>query len=282
MSCLRPITIRQKGELVTVPCGRCPNCFYNKIAGWTFRLLEEERHSISSQFITLTYDTNHLVCTPYGKASLTKYDLQNFFKRLRKNKCNRGRNIKYYAVGEYGSQTKRPHYHAIIFNAHIDSFQSAWTLDKQLIGDIHYGDVSHASIGYTLKYLNKKSTIGLIGDDDRHPQFSLSSNGLGLSYLSQNILSYHMADLYNRNYLTLPGGQKCPMPRYYYEKIYDGYNRDLLKMSGSLIRQDEFYKNFVTGYFNSPQSLKDEQLRTIRIQAAFDRLYHENQKQLVL
>ena len=30
--------------------------------------------------------------------------------------------LKYYAVGEYGGQTKRPHYHIVIFNADLSHF----------------------------------------------------------------------------------------------------------------------------------------------------------------
>lgn len=45
-------------------------------------------------------------------------DVQNFIKRLRinlKRKLNYNENISYFAVGEYGSHTFRPHFHLLIF-----------------------------------------------------------------------------------------------------------------------------------------------------------------------
>lgn len=281
MSCYRPKLINRNGVLETVSCGHCPACHYDKLAAWTFRLLQEDKVSSWSSFITLTYDSDHLVSTPHGRASLCKYDLQNFFKRLRKIKHGGARSdVKYYAVGEYGSQTRRPHYHGIIFNADPQLIEDAWTLGGKPIGSCYFGDVNDNSIGYTLKYLNKKSTVGLYGDDDRQPQFRLSSQGLGLSYLSDNIRSYHMADFWNRKFLELPGGQKLAMPRYYIEKLYDGYQRDLLKMSGSLIRQCEFYEQFTSQPYE--KRIADARLFETRVEAAISRHEFHNNKPLLL
>lgn len=62
------------------------------------------KHSI---FITLTYSDANLPA--YG--TLVKKHLQKFFKRVRKT----FHPFRYYACGEYGDHTKRPHYHACIF-----------------------------------------------------------------------------------------------------------------------------------------------------------------------
>lgn len=111
--------------------------------------------------------------------SLRKTDLQSFFKRLRKahppiDKDDPTTQIKYYAAGEYGGKTNRPHYHIIIFNAKLELLQPAWDL-----GQIHYGQVSDASIGYTLKYISKPSRIPLHRNDDRQKEFALMSKNLG-------------------------------------------------------------------------------------------------------
>lgn len=249
----------------------------------SFRLMQEEKISQSAHFITFTYDTNNLVLTPTGRRSLCSYHLQLFFKRLRKHHGSHYhclQPIKYYAVGEYGSKTKRPHYHAIIFNADIELIEKAWTVDGNLIGDIYYGDVCEASIGYTLKYLSKKRSAGLYGDDDRQREFAVSSKGLGLSYLTPNMRFWHKADLYNRRYLTLKGGLKVAMPRYYYEKLYDGYEMDLLNMSGSLIQQEEFYQQFISVSYE--KRIDDLRLFDKRVQAAFARHEHNNNKILLL
>ncbi|WNK13799.1 MAG: replication initiator protein [Microvirus sp.] len=283
MSCLRPITLLNKS---TVPCGKCPNCLYRQASGWAFRLLQEERVSSSSYFITFTYAPENIVTTPSGKSSLCSYHFQCFIKRLRKQ--HRGDHpIKYYAVGEYGSKTKRPHYHAIIFNADVETIELAWSHREPgkkpvQIGELYYGDVTGASIGYTLKYISKGRIVPTHPGDDRQREFSLMSKGLGISYLSENIKAWHQADLYNRSFLTLPGGIKTSMPRYYYEKLYDGYQKDLLKFSGSLIRQDEFFKLFEKGLHMGHESLIKEQLMTKRVDAAFRKHNYQNQKTLVL
>lgn len=274
--CLRTIWLESRKR--SVPCGKCPQCTASLASGWAFRLLMEERHSISSHFITFTYAPDNLPLSQTGRPTLNKIDVQAFFKRLRQIEMRAGNPvpIKYYAVGEYGSQTKRPHYHAIIFNANVDSIELAWSqrdgdYKPVQIGEIYYGDVCGASIGYTLKYISKRKTVPSNPYDDRQPEKSLMSKGLGLSYLSKNMLSWHLADLHNRNYCQMDGGRKIAMPRYYYQKIYDGYQRDLLLMSGSLAKQDQMWSEWLTYEKDPKKSLRDAQLYKKRVDAAFRR-----------
>lgn len=171
MQCKTPFMVQHEGRNLPVPCGKCPFCRARRISGWSFRLLQEERHSLSSLFITLTYDTKHVPITERGFMSLAKRDVQLFFKRLRK--ANVGK-LKYYVAGEYGGKTNRPHYHIILFGAEVSTIQEAWGL-----GSVHYGTVSGASVGYTLKYMSKKGKIPLHSNDDRVPEFSLMSKSWG-------------------------------------------------------------------------------------------------------
>lgn len=108
--------------------------------------------------------------------SLCKSDMQGFFKRLRFAQSGSNKSdISYYCVGEYGGRTKRPHYHAIIFNAKIELLQAAW--DK---GQLHYGEkVDEATCGYTLKYMFKKGQIPAHKNDDRAKEFAIMSKNLG-------------------------------------------------------------------------------------------------------
>lgn len=158
--------------------------------------------------------------------NLQKSDLQKFFKRLRKCHAKENPSIKYYAVGEYGGKTNRPHYHIVIFNANVDYFQRAWALDNKKIGDIHVGTITEASIGYTLKYISKASKIPMHKNDDRQKEFSLMSKGLGTNYLTENMKAWHKANPENRVYVPLPDGKKAPLPRYYKQRIYDEYERE--------------------------------------------------------
>lgn len=171
------VCIKKDDREYAVPCGKCPECTARRVSGWSFRLMQEEKNSISAHFITLTYDTNHVHITPNGFMGLKKRDLQLFFKRLRKAHAKDlafgGKRIKYYACGEYGGRTLRPHYHVILFNAKCELIQGAWQL-----GSVHYGKVSGASVGYTLKYISKPSKIPMHRNDDRLKEFALMSKGL--------------------------------------------------------------------------------------------------------
>lgn len=240
MGCTTPFTVEHKLQgRIPVPCGKCPQCIARRISGWSFRLLQEEKNSTSAQFITLTYDTKHVPITRNGFMSLCKRDVQLFFKRLRKAQDSyyldkpqlQNESIKYYAVGEYGGKTLRPHYHIIMFNARIELIQDAWQN-----GNVHYGQVTGASVGYTMKYISKPGRIPQHRNDDRIPEFSLMSKGLGQAYLSDNMIRWHHDDINNRMYCNIEGGKKIAMPRYYKQKIYTETER---KAAGYHQRQEQ-------------------------------------------
>lgn len=246
--CMTPVPIKDANkDTVHVPCGKCPDCVKRRTSQWSFRLMEQEKKAYSAYFITLTYDTDHVFITKKGYMGLNKRDLQLFFKRLRKahdslydveRPVSIPPSIKYYAVGEYGGRSHRPHYHAIIFNARIELIQPAWGL-----GDIHYGDVNGASIGYCLKYMSKPHKFPMHANDDRISEFALMSKGLGKEYLTANMIAWHHADKYNRMYCNIPGGKKIAMPRYYKQRIYEENER---KEIGQYLRKQQMseeYKN---------------------------------------
>lgn len=227
-SCLTPITLKVGTH---VPCGKCANCKARRVSGWSFRLRQEDLHATTSHFVTLTYDEKAIkdrsdpLCervSKHGYYQLCKRDVQLFFKRLREAHGTPN-NIRYYAVGEYGSETHRPHYHAIIFNAVGDLIDAAWGLGHTFIGT-----VSGASIGYCLKYLSKEDPRKGKYWDDRTAQFALMSKGLGKSYLTDEIIDYHTSDLKGKLFCTVPGGQKLSMPRYYKDKIYHPAERRMI------------------------------------------------------
>ena len=95
---------------IPFPCGKCPPCQKRRISGWSFRLTKHGQVSNTSQFVTLTYDESNVTKSENGLQTIRKTDLQKFFKRLRKLNHEK---ISYYAVGEYGDKTQRPHYHLV-------------------------------------------------------------------------------------------------------------------------------------------------------------------------
>lgn len=201
--CMTPILLKKDERYV--PCGKCPECKARRISAWSFRLMEEEKKSLSAHFITLTYANEKVPITQSGFMSLRKRDVQLFIKRLRKAHVGRyaGKRIKYYLAGEYGSRTYRPHYHIILFNAEGSLVEKNWGL-----GTVQIGTVTGASVGYTLKYICKEKKIPIHKNDDRQPEFSLMSKGLGISYLTADMAEWHLADLENRMYCNVDGKKK--------------------------------------------------------------------------
>lgn len=215
---------KKENNTIPVACGRCPSCIARRISGWSFRLMQEDKRSESSQFITLTYDTAYVPILPSGYMTLQKKDVQDFIKRLRFAQYgSRKSNIRYYACGEYGSENWRPHYHIILFNALPTLVQDAWAR-----GQVHYGTVEEASVGYTLKYMSKPKRVPAHSNDDRLPEFSLMSKRLGANYMTPEMIDWHKQDLTSRMYCNLLDGKKISMPRYYKDKIYTNEERDLI------------------------------------------------------
>lgn len=175
MACITPFHMEREGVWQAFPCGKCEPCLKARTSSWSFRLMQEGKQAEFAHFVTLTYDTTHVPITARGFMSLSKRDVQLFFKRLRKLKPNA--RIKYYVCGEYGGHTMRPHYHAILFNSCPADICKAWTIDGKPIGNVHFGDVSGASIGYTLKYMMKEAVIPMHANDDRIKEFALMSKG---------------------------------------------------------------------------------------------------------
>lgn len=242
-----------KGTSFQFPCGSCLDCRKRRAAGWGFRLSNELKHSDTAYFITLTYDTDHVPITKNGFTTLSKKHLKNTIKVWRQTQLRNAKkdakllkldstipSIKYYYVGEYGGLNKRPHYHIIIFNIQLTTILSTkWSkqvknnptqylngkhvflINSWKYGHITIGQVEEASVMYTLKYISKGKTVPIHKRDDRIPEFSAMSKGIGKNYLSEKTIKWHYADLLNRYYCTIPGNIKVPMPRYFKERIYD-------------------------------------------------------------
>lgn len=193
---------------MVVPCGNCVFCCATKRSDWALRLHYEGRKYLDKSFLTLTYADAHLHWKS-GISQLYKRDLQLFFKRVRR--C--GYKLRYYAVGEYGSKTFRPHYHILLFGSvPEDVIREAWPK-----GHVHIGKVTEASVMYCLGYIvNGK---GWKMRTRRERPFSLMSRkpGLGANYLTPAMIAWHKSD--RKNYAVLDG-KKRHLPRYYKIKIF--------------------------------------------------------------
>ena len=277
--CITPFQIRDKitNQWMALPCGKCPNCMKRRTSGWSFRLIKEGERSETALFVTLTYDTKYVPLTDNGFMTLNKRDIQNYMKRLRKISDQK---LKYYVCGEYGSKRDRPHYHMIIFNADAENVERAWSQYKASIGYVTYGsiyigEVNEASIGYTLKYMQKPGKIPKHINDDRQKEFSLMSKGLGANYISDNMKKWHKNDLLNRMYVPIQEGKKIAMPRYYKDKIYSETQKLLINNHLKVVMSDEAIKaelELINEFGNIAERILVE-----RHQKSFDVMYKNTQ-----
>ena len=204
---------------IYVPCGKCSACVARDASQWTFRILRELDVSDSAVFATLTYNDKYL---PF-LGSLSKRDLTLFHKKLR----HRSPKLKYFAVGEYGSHTFRPHYHGIYLNSFPEDIEKVWEN-----GVCHFGDVNGNSIGYTVGYINKKVDNRPFADLQESP-FRVMSKGIGLNYVDK-LKDWHNADPLNRVYCN-DFDTKVSMPRYYRKKIFsDEVNKSIFEKSSDV------------------------------------------------
>lgn len=230
--CLKPIFLKKIESYV--PCGWCPKCKLKRVNAWVFRLQQEEKLHTKSLFVTLTYDNKNIPISQKGFMTLRKTDWQQFVKRLRYNTGdNRGeRRIKYYACGEYGSQTVRPHYHAIIFDAFEDQIYDSWGK-----GQIKCLPVNSNTIAYCCKYICKEQTIGKQRWDDRERERAFMSLGLGKNYITPQTIRYHTEHMDSS--VQQEGGYIQCLPRYYRDKIFTPEQRNIINEKNYAAQEKE-------------------------------------------
>lgn len=255
-----------------VPCGKCLQCRRKRKSDWSLRLEHEYLHSDSAFFITLTYGE---WAVPYAyrksyqveqgdkkvqrfkyvktnKPTLNKKHLQDYIKQLRnshvsyvskqlniskKEVKNVSRPIRYYAVGEYGSKTDRPHYHLLLFNydiANLAPITDQWKNTKTgfkhgfvQVGTLG-GDYGTKSLNYVTKYMFKDWGK----KDSRQRPFSMMSKGrklskygiIGFDYLN-NYGKYHIES----EDLSTADGQGIirRLPKAYVQRLFEDKEKRL-------------------------------------------------------
>lgn len=169
--------------IVQVPCGKCIQCRLSYSRDWANRCMAELKTNPDAIFLTLTYDDDSLTFAPFAdvetgtvdlRPCLVPRDLQLFLKRLR-IRCQRdgiADELRFYACGEYGETTLRPHYHLIIFGLRLPAKGNhlwragdaetppLWThtllTETWPHGLSCYGQVTWETCAYTARYVMKK------------------------------------------------------------------------------------------------------------------------------
>lgn len=167
--------------------------------------------------MTLTYNDEN---KPEDN-SLSFRDLKVFIDNLRHTSLGQ---FRYFAVGEYGDKTARPHYHMAIFNCPPEKWESKF-IQSWKQGFIKAGDITPQSAAYVAGYCTKKMTSK---EDERLqgriPEFSRMSKkpplgAAGVARIEQMLYSKHGAQLLE-SYGDVPGGYRIqgkiyPLGRYW-------------------------------------------------------------------
>lgn len=251
--CYGPILVKKAGSRlkdgslcnnIWADCGKCPECKRKRINQWTFRLIQEDKRSIASHFVTLTYSNEVIPFANCGYPTLEHEDIQLFFKRLRKKTKEK---IKYYMAGEYSPEELRPHYHIILFNVEDkDLIFESWKKYNDFgeyvqAGIVHIDEVNENTIAYTCKYIDKDKVIPAFDNDDRKPEYSAMSKNLGNNYINEDTKRWHLED-HTRNKHVALQDVKLMMPRYFRDKLYTEEQRkeqNLILEQGRMTAQEK-------------------------------------------
>lgn len=163
------------------PCRQCSPCRANRKRDWSLRVALEMTSHSENTFLTLTYDDDHLPLN----GSLRPEDLTLLWKKLR----SRGLKFRYFACGEYGSETKRPHYHAVIFG--VDCFTLEIILKNENLWDKGFivsvpatFETAFYVAGYVSKKINSNKDFASCG---MVPEFNRCSRrpGIGFNFIHE-------------------------------------------------------------------------------------------------
>lgn len=225
--CHSTFQLKTPKGIFNIGCGKCYPCKQKRKRNWTFRLHHEFKSAKSAAFITLTYNDESIPVTD-GVEHLFKRDLQLFIKQLRnthlkhykteynfksiKDAQKNAPQVRYFACGEYGEKTLRPHYHILLFNYPTSLYNNLAPLWNK--GHVHIGDVNNATIAYTAKYIMKgKNEV-----HDSYPMFNTMSKKPPIGHTYFKMEKWHRE---NKSILCKDqNGNLMLLPRIFRDKFF--------------------------------------------------------------
>lgn len=216
-----------------VPCGVCIGCRIDRSRDWAARCSHEAQMHKENCFITLTFSDENLP----EDYSVHVRTLQLFLKKLRKSLPQK---IRFFACGEYGDTTLRPHYHALLFGHDWDdkklwrttqSGQALYTSEKLTAlwgyGHCTSGTVTYQSAAYCARYAMKKITGEKSADHYTRihpvtkkvvtvqPEFCTQSRrpGVGNAWFER-----YKSDAFPSDFIIVDG-KPHPVPKFYAKKL---------------------------------------------------------------
>lgn len=215
MMCRKPFMVRS----VPFGCGQCLPCRINRRRKWAWRQFFESLCHDENCFVTLTYSPEKL---PEGN-SLDGRHLQLFLKALR-NRIAPSK-VRFFAVGEYGDQTQRPHYHLSLFGIGQSVeplIAGAWSRGFVQVAEFNDYTAQYVA-GYVVKKMTRPDDERLEG---RLPEFARMSLNPGIGFGAMSVIAEAIKDCADDWFLNpdVPnmvkiGGKDVPLDRYLISKL---------------------------------------------------------------
>lgn len=245
-------------------------------------MLEAACHSDNS-FVTLTYTDEKLprLSEKLGNLpTLVPSDLQHWLKRLRRE--IHPLKVRYYATGEYGDVTQRPHYHVALFNFptcrynlssyskqrsnccyRCDLVRDTWGFGQVYLGQLTV-DSAHYIAGYVTKKLTARDDPKLMG---RFPEFGRMSlkPGIGANFvpeIASTLLEHNLEKTLEDVPAALQHGtRQLPLGRYLRRKLREQIGRSPDAPQSTLDKVKEDLRPLREIAFDNSRSFKEEVIK---------------------
>lgn len=247
-----PFAEKVQREWIEIPCGKCIDCRLQYSRQWADRCVYESYYYPKEKcyFITLTYDNENIVDinSDVFPGTLVKEHLQKFFKRLRRDIDYHeeiiDKKLRYFACGEYGSNTFRPHYHVLLYGINLFSlafvpwipsksgknqWRSTYLENIWKKGYVTFSEFSWDTAAYVARYTLKKARgykreayekVGLL------PEFVVMSRrpGIGRDYYQDFKDEFYQFD---QIIIKSPDGGRKAKPPKYFDQLLEKDNPEL-------------------------------------------------------
>lgn len=273
---------------LAIPCRKCALCRKRNAREWMFRAVAETQSSRSvPYFITLTYNPAN---RPVD--GVDKKHVQDFLKRLRQiltRDHDYTEKIRYFAAAEYGSHTKLPHYHLILWNmpVHMSAMDvykivlQAWSVRKRVynklthrfdwdyvgeFGFVYCKPCTQGGIQYCMKYIRKESDV----PEGCKPTFYLSSRrggGLGYKWCLDHVLwFYQHPDVLTVEIVDKFTGERFTsyIPAYFRRKLYPTPSLLIRKEIRDTIQLVDYFLSIRACLWQIQLHMPDKEVNTTR------------------
>ena len=242
-TCLFPFRSTMNGvKSMLVPCGKCSACINSRKKNWITRCFFESKIYDSSVFLTLTYSNENIPTVETYKGSgsyvstLKPDDVSLFLKRLRTYYWSKyKRRLRYFYSGEYGTSTKRPHYHLVLFGVDLNhfvcfdeanpkdiisnKFDDLWGLGNTRAERFKSGHSKYV-VGYVSKKLGDYSDFLL---DCQCPEFTRCSTRPPLGYGGLKLFVDNLKKANSPFLNYIPTKHFSTLERFFLQKLYPDY-----------------------------------------------------------